>query len=615
MSQTFIHDDEYSGALDLALWRRILGHMSPYRGRLAMLGGSGLLVAGVDVMFPMITGWMIDEAVASGVTSRLIGLGVIYAVLVVALASCVHIFIGAAGHIATGVACDLRRKGFSRLQELPFSYFDTRPVGWLVTRLTSDVGKVSNLIPWFMLDLVWGSCSLLGITAAMLWLDVRLALIVLTIVPPLIVTTIFFKRRLLASSRLVRRTNSQLTASFDECLMGVRTTKALAREEAALEEFEHVSTSMQAYSMRNALQSAVYLPMVISLGSVGVGLALWRGGVDVMAGTGLTLGALVAFMQYAGLFYMPIQELATRFTDLQAAQAAAERIQSLLDTEVEIGDSEDVRARLEAQTQSPKTDVAIDGGDETIREIEFRNVTFWYKPGEPVLESFDLRIEAGATVALVGATGGGKSTIVNLLARFYEPREGEILFNGVDYRDRSLHWLHSNLGVVLQTPHLFSGSIRDNIRYGRLDATNEEVEAAARLVNAERFITDLEHGYESEVGEGGSRLSTGQRQLISLARAVLADPQIFIMDEATSSVDTETERLIQNGIEAALAHRTAFVIAHRLSTICSADTILVIDQGRIVERGDHQSLLSMNGRYAALYRNQFAREMENAVRS
>ncbi len=368
---------------------------------------------------------------------------------------------------------------------------------------------------------------------------------------------------------------------------------------------------MYRYSMQNVLQSAAYLPLVIILGSVGVGLALWRGGVslesDLGLGAGLSLGTLVAFMQYAALFSMPIQELARRFTDLQSAQAAAERVQSLLDTEPEIKDSPEVVQAIAAQAARPaRRDVALDGGERRIETIEFRKVGFWYKPGEPILQDFNLTISTGQTVALVGPTGGGKSTIVSLISRFYEPTQGEILINGVDYRDRSLHWLQSNLGVVLQSPHLFSGTIAENIRYGRLEASDEEVRAAAKLVNADEFILDLEDGYESEVGEGGGRLSTGQRQLISLARAVLADPQIFIMDEATSSVDTESERLIQQAIEVVLQGRIALVIAHRLSTIRSADVILVIDGGRIIEQGQHEQLLQRRGRYHTLYTRQFA---------
>ena len=319
----------------------------------------------------------------------------------------------------------------------------------------------------------------------------------------------------------------------------------------------------------------------------------------------MTLGTMVAFMQYAAFFYIPIQELAARFTELQAAQASAERLQSLLDTEPEIADSPEVRERIAQHAGGPG---APDDHEAQITEIIFEHVSFGYAKGGEVLHDFNLTVTAGQSVALVGATGSGKSTIVSLLARFYEPTAGVIRINGRDYRERSLGWLQSQLGIVLQAPHLFSGTIRENIRYGRLSATDEEVTAAAQLVNADDFITQLDDGYATDVGEGGTRLSMGQKQLVSLARAVLANPQIFIMDEATSSIDTETERLIQDGIERLLTGRISFIIAHRLSTVRSADRILVIEKGRIVEGGTHAELIGQRGHYHQLYTRQFARE-------
>ena len=597
---------------DLALWRRIVEHARPYRGPLTGLVCAGLVVAACDAIIPLVTGRLIDSAIAKEGAGAAMGYAAGYMLAMVAVAVAVYLFILLAGKTATGVGYDLRKKGFTRLQELPFSYFDTRPVGWLVTRLTSDCEKLSSLMPWFLLDLVWGVSVICGITIAMFVLDWRLALVVLTIVPPLALLSLFFQRRLLRSSRLIRKTYAVLTASFSESLMGVRTTKTLAREEGNLEEFQEKSQDMYRYSMTNALQSAVYLPVVSSLGALGVGLALWRGGVGASFGD-VSLGTLIAFMQYAALFTMPIQEMAERFTQLQAAQSAAERIQSLLDEVPEIRDSEAVVAQIaatqlaESAGSARPAGVAIDGGPERIERIEFDGVEFAYKAGEPVLQGFDLEVKAGQTVALVGATGGGKSTIVSLLARFYEPTGGQIRINGTEYRERSLLWLQSNLGVVLQVPFLFAGTVREAIRYGRLDASDAEIEAAAELVGAAGFIAELSEGYESQVGEGGSKLSTGQRQLIALARAVLADPQVFVMDEATSSVDTETEALIQTAVEKVLKGRIAFVIAHRLSTIRGADKILVIDGGRVVESGSHRELLAQRGRYYALYTGRLAR--------
>lgn len=620
MSYVDEFEDDGRQRLDLDLWRRILAHAAPFRRHLVGLGASGVLMAAADAGVPIVTGWVIDSATGVGDPSRLWWHVGEYAVLVVAISVMVFSFIRLAGRVATGYAHRVRRAGFERLQELSFSFYDVRPVGWLMARMTSDTSKLASVIPWTTLDAVWGSSLVLFIAVMMLLLDVRLALLVMVIIPPLAVASVIFQRRLLDSQREVRKTNSRITASFNEGIMGVRTTKALVREEANLREFQDLSGAMYAHSVRNALQAAVYLPLVVTLGSVGVGLALWQGGVTIVnvGDTSLTVGTLVAFMQYAALFAIPIQEMAERFTQLQAAQASAERLQLLLDTEPAIADSDAVRDAIAGHRKALRAGTAtssqaFDGGLDRIDEVTFDGVSFAYKPGEWVLTDFDLTIRAGQSIALVGATGSGKSTIASLLGRFYEPTEGAIRINGVDYRERSLEWLQSKLGIVLQVPHLFSGSIRENIRYGRLDASDDEVEAAAKLVNAHEFVSAMEEGYDTEVGEGGGRLSTGQRQLISLARAVLANPAIFIMDEATSSVDTETERLIQDAIESVLVGRISVIIAHRLSTIRRADRILVIDRGRMIESGTHAELLALGGRYHALYTNQFREERRRDV--
>ena len=591
-------DDDRPRKVDLGLWCRVLDHARPYRRAAVLLSVAGLAAAGVDAVLPYLTGRMLDEAIAGAAVADLWPLGAAYGLSLVILAVAIWALIVYAGALATGVAHDLRQRGFARLQALPFSFYDMRPVGWLIARMTSDVGKVSGLLPWFLVDLVWGLCVLITTTAVMFALDGSLAWVVLSIAPPMVAVSLLFQRWLLASSRLVRKTNARLTASFAESIAGVRTTKALSREQGNLEDFSEETGAMFRYSMRHALQSAAYLPLIVGLSSVGMGLALWKGGADV--GGSLTIGKLVSFMQYATLFAQPIQDLARRFTDLQATQAAVERVQGLLETEPEIADSPQVRARLAEHAERP-AGIAEDGFAEGISHLQFDEVDFAYKPGEPVLCSVSFDVRAGQTIALVGPTGGGKSTIVSLVSRFYEVTGGSIRVDGVDLRERSLHWLQSNLGVVLQTPHLFSGTVADNIRYGRLDASDAEIREAAERVFAHDFIEALPEGYDTEVGEGGGRLSTGQRQLVSLARAVLADPQVFIMDEATSSVDTETEAAIQRGIEAVLEGRIAFVIAHRLSTVVGADQILVIEGGQIAERGTHAELLAGNGHYAQLH--------------
>ncbi len=596
------HDDERSGAIDLRLWMNFIKHLKPHRRMAFTMCGAGFGLAIIEASLPPLTGFMIDEALEQGVSNRLLTMGGIFMVMMMLFAFTVWLFIKAAGALATGVAYDLRNGCFQRLQELPFSFFDVRPTGWLVTRVTSDCAKVSDRMPWVLLDIFWGSTMLIGICTAMMIIDIRLALWTMAIVPPLVVASWVFKRRMLASSRDMRRTNSAITASFSESINGIRTTKSLNRESRNLDEFDQLADTMRGHSMRNALQAAVFLPIVAVLGSVGVGIALWKGGVQLETGTGLSIGMLIAFMEYAILFSMPIQELSARLADLQSAQAAAERVQGLLEEVPAIRDSPEVLARLEENSDLKGPP---DGGEQIIETIEFRGIRFHYKPEEPILEDFDLTVRKGESIALVGPTGGGKSTIVNLAARFYEPNEGQVLINGVDFRERSLQWWQAQFGIVQQVPHLFSGTIMENIRYGRLEADDLDVLDAARQAGAHDFIERLDDGYEHDVGEGGELLSTGQRQLISLARALLADPQIFVMDEATSSIDTETETLIQEAIDRVMTGRLSFVIAHRLSTIRDADRIIFIEAGRILEDGTHDDLMRANGRYAELYAGQF----------
>jgi ATP-binding cassette subfamily B protein len=420
-------------------------------------------------------------------------------------------------------------------------------------------------------------------------------------------TSAIFQRFLLRAGREARRVSSAMTASYGEMLLGARTTKTLAREDANLAEFQTLSSEMNLWAMRGAILSSVYMPLMSMLAATGAALVLWHGVEWVRSDAKLTLGTLIAFMQFAALFAQPVQELAQRFADILSASSAAERIATLLSTEPAIRDRDASRAL-------PRS-AAADG---RISELRFEAVEFWYREGVPVLHDFSLAARRGQTIALVGSTGGGKSTIVSLATRFYEPRAGRITIDGVDYRDLPLDWLIERVGIVPQVAHLFAGTVRENIRYGRLEATDAEVEAAARRVRAHAFIGGLEQAYDTQVGEGGERLSTGQRQLVALARAVLRDPEILVMDEATSSIDAATERLVQEGVDEILhgndsGGRISFVVAHRLSTIRRADLIVVIEQGRIAEQGTHRELLARRGRYFALYTNQFAADRERAL--
>ena len=600
-------EQEYSQKFDFAIWKRLLKFARPYRRYLLVLAALMLVVAGLDAIFPLFSKYAVDNFIVAGSMDHFeifIGL---YLLVILVQAANSFFLVTLAGKIDMGVCHDIRRDGFARLQELSFSYFDQTAVGWIMARMTSHTSRLGDTVAWGLVDLVWGFAMMLFTMSIMLALNWKLALITLLVVPSLVAVSLFFQRRILSAHRRVRKMNSKITGIFNEGIMGARTTKTLVREQQNLNEFQEETNQMFRSSVRVAVFSSLFLPIVLVLGSIGTGLALWSGGRGVMLGQ-VSYGTLVAFLSYTVQFFIPIRELAGVIAEFQSAQAAAERTISMIDTKSDIQDTAEVVKKFGTVLQPKRENwPAVKG------RISFENVSFAYKKGQPVLENFNLEIHPGETTALVGETGSGKSTIINLACRFYEPTAGRILIDGVDYRERSQLWLHANLGYVLQTPHLFSGTLRENIRYGRLDATDEEVQTAAQLVRAHDFIIKLPDGYDTEVGEGGSRISTGQKQLISFARAVLANPQIFVLDEATSSVDTETEKIIQNAIQKVLHGRTSFIIAHRLSTIRSADRILVIQNGKLTEEGTHGELLKLEGYYYRLYTNQFLEEHEAEI--
>ena len=612
MNQRLPEEENYARRFDLSLWRKLFAYTKPYRREVGLLVALAIGTAAVDVSFPLVTRRLIDDVVARGRDADFAHFAVGYLGLTVTLCLFVWTFVRVTGKVRTHVSHDIRRDGFANLQRLSFSFYDHRPVGWLMARMTSDCERLSNIMAWGLLDFFWGVTMMSGIAVVLLVLNLRLGLIVLAVVPVLMWISAVFQRRILKSSRLVRKTNSKITAAYNESIVGVRTSKVFVRQQENLREFRELTTEMHGGSVRNALQSALLLPLILTLGSVATGLTLVIGGLDVTRGA-VTVGTLIAFLTYVRHFFDPVQELGHWFAEIQMAQASAERVIGLIETVPQVRDRHDVAARIRATGPTRPRGLAEDGMPDSIATIDFVNVGFYYQGGVRVLEGFDLSVRAGETIALVGPTGGGKSTIVSLLCRFYEPTSGEIRIDGVDYRERSLHWLQSSLGIVLQTPHLFSGTVAENIRYGRLDTTRAEIEEAATIVGAHAFIERMENGYESEVGEGGVLLSTGEKQLVSFARAILAKPRILVMDEATSSVDTKTEHAIQRALDRVLEGRTSFVIAHRLSTIRSADRILVIDAGRIVEQGPHAELMRARGRYHDLYVQQSLRESSRTI--
>ncbi len=603
-----ILEEEYQDKkVDLKMWRKLLHFAKPYRWLIVAIIACMVSNGVLDMMFSKMQQWVIDNHVTKGVWEGIGKYIALSAVMLVGQCLLIFTFIRLAGRVESGVTHDIRREGFRKLQELSFSYYDKTPVGYMMARMTSDANRLGETIAWTLVDQTWGFSFMLVALMMMFVMNWQLALIVLASVPIIIAISLFFQRRILKAHREVRQTNSRITGAFNEGITGARTTKTLVREELNFKEFSALTGKMRSSAIRAIMMSSVFTPVVMTVGAMSTGFVVWAGGWNVVIG-GLSLGELTFFLTLTAWFFEPIRAATSIFAELQGSQAAVERVLTLMAQEPEITDRADITAKYgDAFTPCRENWPAIHG------HVEFRDVSFTYKGGQKVLDSFSLNVRAGEKIALVGETGSGKSTIVNLICRFYEPTEGSILIDGVDYRERSQLWLHSNLGYVLQAPHLFSGTIRENIRYGMLEATDEQVEEAARVVDAHDFIMRLEKGYDTEVGEGGGRLSTGEKQLISFARAIIARPALFVLDEATSSIDTETERKIQYAIDRLLHGRTSFIIAHRLSTIRTADRILVIKHGKVAEEGNHRQLMAKRGYYYDLYTNQFKEEAENKL--
>jgi ATP-binding cassette subfamily B protein len=596
-------EQEYSKSFDLKVWKNILPYLKPYRRTLLMIFVLNLLCATVDILLPLFQRYAINNFIEARTTEGLAFFALTYALVISIQTLSVILFTRGSMRIEMNLGRDLKRACFVHLQTLSFSYYNVTPVGYILTRVMSDTDRISSLVAWNLFDIIWSASYVLGVFVAMLMLDVKLALLVILVVPAIALLTFYFQNRILHLNRRVRKVNSKITSAYNEGIMGAKTSKTLVIEEKNHSDFTRITQDMRVSSIRTARLNAVYISLVLLLSSFATAVVLARGGGMVLQHI-LLLGTLSAFTSYAVGIFEPIQQLARNFSEVVSVQTNIERVTGLLDKEMDILDSPEVIEKY-GDSFHPK----FENWESIKGDIEFRDVSFRYPDGnEDVLSHFSLKIPAGTTVAIVGETGAGKSTLVNLTCRFFEPTSGQILIDGQDYRERSQLWLHSNIGYVLQNPHLFSGTVMENIRYGKLTATDEEAKHAAESVSADTVVKKLENGYESSVGEGGDRLSTGEKQLISFARAVLADPRIFVLDEATSSIDTQTEQLIQAAISHLLKDRTSFLIAHRLSTIRHADLILVVKDGKIVEQGKHSELLLQHGYYHTLYSHQFAEE-------
>ena len=596
--------DFSTSKLKIGVWTKIFKMVMKRKGYVILMALSMISLSALDIISPIVSAGAIETFFEnSNYTDQDIIRFIIYfAGIAIGYAITIWGFIKLAGIVETEVAYEIRYEAFVKLQELSFSYYDKTQAGWIMARLTSDSRKLAEILSWGLVDMLWGGATMVGVLAILFVIYWPLALIIAALVPLMFLVSMYFRKKILRDYRGVRKINSKITASYNEGILGSKTTKTLVLEDKRNKEFSDLTTDMKNTSIKAIINSSIFYPILIILGYVGILLIFRIGGNYFLTGL-ISITTLYLFINYTTMFFEPISQIARLLGEFQQAQASAERIMMLIETKVDIVDSPVVTEKYGTLFEPIKENWEPIKGD-----ISFENVSFRYTEKESVLEDFNLEVKAGMSVALVGATGSGKSTIVNLLCRFYEPVEGVIKIDGRDYKDRSVGWLHSNLGYVLQSPHLFKGTIMENIRYGRMDATDEEVIKAAQIVSADEFINEFDEGYNTDVGDSGGKLSLGQRQLISFARAIVADPKILVLDEATSSIDTKTEYLIQDVIARVLKGRTSFIVAHRLSTIINSDLIVVISKGRIIEKGTHRELLALEGEYYNLYRNQFINE-------
>lgn len=601
-------EQEYHKPFRLKVWAKMLPFFKPYKKYFAITLGLNIFLAGVDVLTPLFQSYAIDHFIVPDTLDGIYTFAFVYISMIVMQTISVYWSVHAATTIEMCVGKDLKWAQFEHLQTLSFSYYNTTPVGYIHARVMSDTLKIAGVAAWGLVDMFWAFLYVVSVFVIMFVLNARLAVILLVIVPCIAVITVVFQNKILHWNRRVRRINSQITSAYNEGITGVKTSKTMGIEGENEEAFFERTSDMYRSAGKAAKLNAVYIPTILLFGSAAAAFVLYRGGYMVQQDL-IKLGTLSVFISYAVVIFEPIQQLARLLADLISCQANIERVMDLLEQTPDVTDRPDIIEKYGDNFHPKKENWEKIQGD-----IAFEDVSFMYPDGkEYVLEHFNLHIPAGMNVAIVGETGAGKSTLVNLVGRFFEPTKGRILIDGVDYRERSQLWLHSQIGYVLQNPHLFSGTVRENIRYGRLDASDEEVEAAARSVSADEVVMKLKDGYDSDVGESGGRLSVGEKQLISFARAILAEPAIFVLDEATSSIDTVSEQLIQEATDKLLRGHTSFVIAHRLSTIRKADLILVVKDGKIIEQGTHKELLSEKGYYHDLYHKQFEEESARKV--
>mgnify|MGYP000884717507 FL=1 len=586
---------------------KIIPYLARYKKRVYAMLFCGLLGSVVDIAQPILQRYSINHFIGGGTLDTLPWFIAIYFGTILLSAAANYISCTDATCLEVWIDRDLRNDAFAHLQTLSFSYFNQNSVGYIHARVISDSSRIGSLFSWTLIDGVWQMAYLVGAIIVMLVINAKLALMVLTIMPIIVLLFSVFQSRLVRVNREVREINSKITGNFNEGITGAKTIKTLVIEDKIHDGFVADTAAMRKKTVRAAHLRGLFASTMGFASSLALAIVLWRGGYIAAS----EVGTFSMFMSYAQGMMEPVRWIIDSISDLITTQVNIERLSKLLETKSDVVDSPEVIKKY-GDCFDPKRE-----NWETIKgDIEFDDVSFKYPDGdEYILEHFSLNIPFGTNIAIVGETGAGKSTLVNLICRFYEPTSGRVLIDGRDARERSQLWLHSAIGYVLQTPHLFSGTVRENLLYGNPNATDEDIRRALELVSAQGVVDKLENGLETDVGEGGDMLSTGEKQLLSFARAILADPRILVLDEATASVDTITEQKIQSAIDTIIHGRTSIVIAHRLSTVRNADLILVVDDGKIIEQGTHEQLMSRRGSYYRLYTRQYEDEATSRLLS
>ncbi len=580
---------------------KLIPYIRRYKGIFVSMLTSTAFTAIGQSFFPLFALYALNYFVANH-TLEHIGLFVLsYVGLIILLGITDFISCEGCGKIEMYTDRDLRNEAFNHLQELSFGYFNQNNVGYIHARVMSDTSRIGQMLSWDLTLVISSIVYLISSIFNMFVINWKLALCVIVILPVGVLISSFFEKRLLRQNRKIREVNSKITGNFNEGITGAKSIKTMVIEDRIYQDFDKDTSEMERISIQTGKTMGSFIALVTTLSSLALALVLWQGGKMTVDGV-ILVGTLSAFMNYAMNMLDPIQDLISEITVFVSIQVNIERFTKLLEEKADVADSPEVIEKY-GDAFYPKKE----NWEPLYGDIEFKDVSFRYPDGnEMVLEHFNLKVPQGTNVAIVGETGAGKSTLVNLVCRFFEPTKGQVLIDGRDAKERSQLWLHSNIGYVLQTPHLFSGTVRENLQYGKPDASDEEILQALRLVDAEQVIAKMDKGLDSEVGEGGDMLSTGEKQLLSFARAILADPRILVLDEATASIDTLTEKKIQDAVHTVIQGRTSFVIAHRLSTIVDADVILVVKDGKIIERGRHNELMKKKGYYYDLYTRQFS---------